>query len=223
MATLDGGGVADPGGEEHRYALDGGQVSEAGPIPTENPYGVTVQQVRQLASHVGFDPAQGDPEFGPLRRQITDDAIQHWINLVTSSVAARSASLARFQDQTDRWAVISGSAQTAITNGAASYVVAAAFPEEEGGLAADLRARYEAELGSLLSLGEAFDGVDVSTGTVTPGVSPVASYTPPSVPRGSGFFATDPYNTVPYYDPNRMNPRTGGYPAPGAEGQGYRR
>jgi hypothetical protein len=220
MALLDGGTVEGDGSD----ALDGGTVSQTGPEGSTNPYGVTVQQVRELATHVGFDPALDDPDFGPTRKSITDPMIAHWIMLVTQSVTTRAATLVRFRDNTERWAVIQGAAATAITNGAASYLVAAAFPAKAGtndqtSYSAELWRRYESELDLLVSLGSVFDADDAATGDgAAAGVSPRASYTPPSVPRGSGFFATDPYNAVRQLDQNRMNPRTGGYPAPGAEG-----
>lgn len=218
MAELDGGGI-DVTGQD---ALDGGTVSATGPEGSTNPFGVTVQQVRELATHVGFDPALDDPDFGPTRKVITDPMIAHWISLVTQSVTTRAATLIRFKDDTERWAVVEGAARTAITNGAASYLVSAAFPAKAGtndqtSYSAELWRRYESELDLLLALGPTFDADDAAAGGGTTGVSPIASYTPPTVPRGSGFFATDPRRD-PYLDPNRMNPRTGGYPAPGAEG-----
>lgn len=219
MATLDGGGIEIEGAD----ALDGGQVSQTGPDGTPNIYGVTVQSVRDLASHVGFDPSLDDPDFGPTRKQITDPMIGYWIHLVTQSVASRVAMLNRFAQDTDRWAVIIGSARTAVTNGAASYLVAAAFPakagtNEQSSYSAELWRRYEAETEILLSLGTSFDNDDANNGVST-GVMPVGTYTPQNVPRGSGFFATDPRREDGVRDPNRMHPtRTGYYPAPGAEG-----
>lgn len=186
-------------------------------------YGVTVADVRNLATHLSPDPALLDPDFRPTRGQITDEMVLHWISLVTDSVATRAAMLRRFEADTDRWAVITGAARTAVTNGAAAYLVAAAFPakagtNEQNSYSGELWRRYEAELGLLMDLGRSFDSDDTAGGVST-GISPVATANRPSVRDGSGFFATDPAVGVPL-DPNRMHPYRGGYPAPGAEG-GY--
>lgn len=221
MATLDGGGVYASGTD----ALDGGGASTTD--TTTNPYGVTVQQVRELASHVGFDPALDDPDFGPTKKQITDAMVAHWIGLVTESVAARTALLSRFQGQHDRWVAITGSARAAVTNGAAAYLVSAAYPSKAGtndqsSYSAELWKRYETELGMMLDLGTQFDKDDAAgVGPSSTAVLPRASYTPPRVPRGNGFFPTESPLTYPHRDPNRSWPAHGTYPpAPGAEG-GY--
>lgn len=220
MSTLDGGGVEGTADT----SLDGGQVAMTGPLGATNPYGVTVQQVRELATHIGFDPAFNDPDFGPTRKQITDQMIEHWINLVTDSVQARLNMLARFQHQTERWVVLTGSARAATTNGAASYLVAAAFPAKAGtndqtSYSAELWSRYQDELGTMLDLGVQFDKDDAAgngpSGVV--GIPPRASYTRPRVPYGSGFFPTEVPLVPPYRDQNRMP----GYPAPGSEGSSY--
>lgn len=226
MSTLDGGGVEATTSTD---ALDGGRVSQTGPLgATANPYGVTVQQVRELATHIGFDPSLEDPDFGPTRKQITDQMIEHWISLVTDSVQARLTMLARFQHQTERWVVLTGSARAAVTNGAASYLVSAAFPAKAGtndqtSYSSELWSRYQDELGTLLDLGVQFDKDDAAGNgpTGVSGIPPRASYTRPRVPRGNGFFPTESPLGAPYLDQNRMNPRTGGYPAPGAEDSHY--
>lgn len=229
MGTLDGGTVRGFTAD----SLDGGEVSQ-GTTEVTNPYGVTVQQVRELASHIRFDPAMEDPDFGPTRSQITDQMIAHWISLVTDSVATRLNMLARFQSQPDRWAVFTGSARAAVTNGAAAYLVSAAYPAKAGtsdqaSYSAELWSRYQDELGTIIDLGVQFDkddadGVGPSAST---GLMPVGSFTAPRVPYGNGFFPTeDPANPA-YLDQNRMHPtRRGYYPAPGGEGdypptQGY--
>lgn len=221
MSTLDGGGVGD---NTTASSLDGGQVSMTGPLGAANPYGVTVQQVRELATHIGFDPALSDPDFGPTRKQITDPMVEHWIALVTDSVQARLTMLSRFQQQTDRWVVLTGSARAAITNGAASYLVAAAYPSKAGtndqtSYSAELWTRYQDELGTMLDLGVQFDKDDAAGDGpyATLGIPPRASYTRTRVPYGSGFFPTEAPYLPGYIDQNRMNPRYGGYPAPGSE------
>lgn len=219
MATLDGGGVEGTSVP----ALDGGSVVDPDQAPPVNAFGVTVDNVRNLATHLGFNTAHSDPDFGPTRTQITNPMIAHWIQLVTESVQARVASLGRFRANTDRWAVITGSARTAITNGAASYLVAAAFPAKAGtndqtSYSAELWKRYETELGTLIDLGPAFDAEDAAgPESAGGGILPASTYTPPTYPDGSRLFNSDPYNRIGsgWVDPNRMHPTRGGYP--GAE------
>ena len=202
--------------------VDGG-TTEPGP------YGVTVAEVRELATHIVPNASIADPDFGPRRGQITDPMIANWIRLVADSVATRVAMLSRFRDSQTRWGVIEGAARTAVVNGAASYLVAAAFPAKAGtndqtSYSAELWRRYENELGLLVDLGPILDADDAAGGdggvVESTGVMPIASANRPSVPDGSGFFATDPGERV-FWDPNRMHPTRGGYPAPGAEGRYY--
>lgn len=210
MAVLDGGGVTP--------------TPETGePIPTPEPtdpdlvvaYGVTVQRVRELASHIGFDPAFEDPDFGPTKQQITDEQIRHWITLVADSVTSRTTALRRYSAETDRWAGITGSARTAVTNGAASYLVAAAYParagnNEQTAYSAELWRRYEAELQYLQELPGIFAEEDAA------GAGPAGSSGRIRASRRPAYVADDstlfqrpgPY---PVTDPNR-------YTAPGAEG-----
>jgi hypothetical protein len=207
--------------------VDGGGVDGVPPEDAEapNPFGVTVQDVRNLVTHLAPDPAFSDPDFGPSRGQITDQMVSHWIRLVADSVATRAAMLARFESDADKWAVIMGAARTAVTNGAASYLVSAAFPgmagtSDQTSYSAELWRRYEADLGTLVDLGTILDQAGGPGGS-TEGIMPVGSRNRPSVRDGSGFFATDPVDPF-YVDPNRMHPRVPGYyPAPGSEGYRY--
>lgn len=194
---------------------------EETPEEIERRYGVTVEDVRELASHVYPNPIATDPHFGddPMDPRITDTMVEKWIDRVADSVRSRVVVLSQYQSNTGRWAAIVGSARTAVTNGAAYYVVAAAYPTRAGtndmsSAAADLRSRYDGELEYLsetlpkLFIDQDAGGVvDPVEGTV--GVSPLIGGGPSAIPES--LFYHSPYREVGYWDPNRMPP------APGAE------
>lgn len=177
--VIDGGGVSDPDGTTTDTTTD----------PTtpavDGVYGVTVGHVRQLATHVGFNPSFSDPDFGPVREQITDNAIGQWIILVAESVTARMSALERYRTDTGRWAAATGSARTAVTNGAASYLVSAAYPAKAGtndqsNYSAELWGRYQAELNFLTSLPIAWTDEDTAAAKATGRTR--ATYTPSRFP-----------------------------------------
>lgn len=210
MAVLDGGGVSTP-------------TEPTEPTPAPEPldpaevvaYGVTVQHVRELATHIGFDPAYDDPDFGPTKQQITDTQIRHWITLVADSVASRITALSRYSDATERWAGITGSARTAVTNGAAAYLVAAAYParagtNEQSSYSGELWRRYETELQYLTELPVIYAEEDAAgNGPEVVGGRIRSSARPAYVPDDSSLFQRA--TAYPVADQNR-------YTAPGAEG-----
>lgn len=160
--------------------------------PVQPSYVVSVKNVRDLARHAGNAPYQDDPQFGPDSEAISDDTIQYWIDTVSSTVTSRVVVLAAYQRHTERWAAVLGSAQAAVLNGAAAYLVDAAFPamatpNNEASYGAVLRARYETELQYLTDLPAAFaaqdeDGAVTDDGTV--GVQPLINPTPTYLPPG---------------------------------------
>lgn len=160
--------------------------------PVQPAYGVSVQNVRDLARHAGTAPYQDDPQFGPDSEAISDDTIKYWIDTVVSTVTSRVIVLAAYQKHTERWAAVLGSAQAAVLNGAAAYLVDAAFPiratpNDEASYGAVLRGRYEAELQYLTDLPEKFaaqdeDGAPAEDGAV--GVQPLINPTPTYLPPG---------------------------------------
>lgn len=130
-------------------------------IPTaDNDWGVTVEEVSALAPHVTIGEAPDAPvddTFNiPADRKITVNEVEAWIADVAGRVSLRLSDLGRVTD-TNRVAVVGKAAHDAVVNGAASYMVAAAFPagsiNSDGGYAALLWSRYESALtgaGSML-------------------------------------------------------------------------
>lgn len=155
--------------------------------PTEDPtayYGVTVADVRELATHVGVNTTATDPDFGADTATITDAKITHWVRSVADGVAAYISVLARHQSNTGRWVAVTGAARTAVLNGAAAYLVSAAHPMKAGlnrseSYSAELWERHNAmvtllgDLPGVYAKEDAVGVVDVETGTV--GVSPLVS------------------------------------------------
>lgn len=193
--------------------LDGGTVSTTGttqpPVfdPAQN-FNVTVEDVRGLASHVLPNPIAADPHFGEdsMEPTITDLRIQHWINRVSDSVRARVAVLTQYTENTDRWAAITGSARTAVTNGAAAYTVAAAYPTRAGtndqaNYSAELWARYTDELAYLVELPGLFKDQDdsgvVDPGTGYIGVTPRGTRSRSNIPTHLFFHTTATPGTAP--------------------------
>lgn len=218
--TLDGGGVQPPDAS----VLDGGGVA---PTPTTNPpltgdtFGVTAADVRELAAHISRGaPTTHDPDFGPNRPQITDAQVDRWIHYVADSVRSRIVALTRYSAHTTRWAGILGSARTAVVNGAAAYLVSAAFPgragtNEQANYSAELTARYEREMTFLLELPAVLEHEDeVNPPPPLPGADTgIRSWgSPARIPDDSPLFAhTRPAPGFP--DPNIYRRS----PAPGAE------
>lgn len=201
MPILDGGTVSDPGGED------------AGGIPIPDAYGVTVQAVRELATHVGPDPTATDPDFGAETHTITDAKITGWVLAVADGVRAYVSVLARHRTNTTRWVAIEGAARTAILNGAAAYLVSAAHPMKAGtnrseSYSAELWERHNAMVGLLTDLPgtyadeDAAGVVDEVTGTV--GVDPIVYGGQSSIP--SSLFHHQPALGYPYRAPGAEHP-----------------
>ena len=138
--------------------------------------------------------------------------IQDWIVTTARSVNARMSVLARYKTNTGRWAAATGSASTAVLNGATAYYVAAAYPSmaatnDQTNYVGLLRAWYREELDYLTDTLPAAWAKEDAAGVVDPdtgvtGVEPVSTRPLSSIPEGL------------FYSPNR----TGyDYRAPGAE------
>lgn len=175
-------------------------------------HGVTVQDVKNLAQHVAPSPYPDDPQFGPDTPGISDQMIQDWITTTARSVNARMSVLARYKTNTGRWAAATGSAATAVLNGATAYYVAAAYPamaatNDQTNYVGLLRSWYREELDYLTDTLPAAWAKEDEAGILDPdtgatGVQPVSTRPLSSIPEGL------------FYSPNR----TGyGYRAPGAE------
>lgn len=157
-------------------------MSETTTEPDPNLFGVTVDAVRWLATHVGPNPISTDPDFGDDHDEISDTKVMDWIRQVADGVRVYLAVLARHQTNTARWEAIVAAARSAVTAGAASYLVSAAFPTKAGtnraeSYSAELWARYEALVGVLADLPKtlaAEDAVGVVDETGAVGVTPRA-------------------------------------------------
>lgn len=175
-------------------------------------YGVTAGDVRELARHVGdVNPVAVDPEFGETGdgqrvSHISDTIIDTWIARVADSVRSRVIVLAKYSSNTDRWAAITGSARTAVLNGAASYYVAAAYPTKAGtndssSYSAELWSRYTEEIAYLsTTLPDAFkdadaEGVVDETGYV--GAAPRIAPSPSRIPDSLFFHSPPLYGRAP--------------------------
>lgn len=116
-------------------------------------WGVTVEEVSALAPHVGIGDGPAAPVdlvFGKKAdRVISTDEVEAFIADVAGRVSLRLSDLGRITD-TVRAGAVGKAAHDATVNGAASYLVAAAFPagavNSDGGYAAVLWARYESAL-----------------------------------------------------------------------------
>ena len=197
---------------------------EPTPEETARRYGVTVGDVRDLASHVNPNPTFNDPHFGndPMDPTVTDAMVAKWIDNVADSVRARVTVLAQYSTNEGRWAAITGSAKTATLVGAAAWLVSANYPMKAGtnneSYSAELWTRYTDELAYLsTTLPGLFDDQD-DEGVVDPvtgrtGVQPRVTMQYSNIPQDL-FYRRDPYGQ------NYGQP-----PAPGSENgwRGYLR
>jgi hypothetical protein len=139
-------------------------------------WGVTVEEVSALTPHVsiGITPAVPvDPVFGATAdRRISVDEVEQFISDVAGRVALRLAGLDRVTDPT-RAATLGKAAHDATVNGAASYLIAAAFSVGQTNSSDSYRdllwARYESAL----------DGADTA-------LTAWLDELPPVVPPASG-------------------------------------
>jgi hypothetical protein len=151
-------------------------------LTADNAWGVTVEEVSALTPQVsiGTTPATPvDPVFGRnADRRISVDEVDQFITDVAGRVALRLTGLGRITDET-RLTVIGKAAHDATVNGAASYLVAAAFPvgqtNSDGGYAALLWSRYESAL-------------DGAFGALAGWLTELPPVVPPATGHVSGFF-----------------------------------
>jgi hypothetical protein len=117
-------------------------------------WGVTVEEVSALAPHITIGAAPDQPVddtfYVPADRVISVNEVEGWISDVAGRVSLRLADLGRITDSA-RVDALGQAAHDATVNGAASYLVAAAFPagagpNVDGGYAALLWSRYETAL-----------------------------------------------------------------------------
>ena len=216
--TLDGGGAQPPAGD----TLDGGGVvptPPTNPVPGTDTFGVTVSDVRELATHIARGAGTNtDPDFGPNRAQITDAQIARWITYVADSVRSRIIALSRWSTNTGLWSGVVGSARTAVVNGAAAYLVSAAFPGRAGtndqtNYSAELQGRFDREMAFLMELPAVLEKDEEITPPVTGSAAVIRLATSPArITDDSELFHHTRGTTAPP-DPNIYR-RT---PAPGGE------
>jgi hypothetical protein len=144
-------------------------------------WGVSVEDVSALAPHIVIandpgpapDPAPlGDPYNKTTIRKVTRSQVEAFIADITAAVDLRLHLRSRVLDQS-YLARLDALAQDTITNGAAWYLVAAAFPVKAGtnentNYSAELKARYKESLDALDASLVAFIKVGV-------GVEPLSS------------------------------------------------
>lgn len=176
------------------------------PEPTPaNPYSVTVEAVHSLVPYRRLDVPTGSAPAGTAT--VSEADILRWIADLSQSLTARLMVLAgaadiiviaedgtltagTLPDAAERFAIISGVARDAVTNGAASYWEAAMNPERQGvndtTYAGVLWARYTAGIGALetlmgqwLSQGEIPGGGIDDGGFMYPGYGWISSLFPP--------------------------------------------
>jgi hypothetical protein len=142
-------------------------------------WGVTVEDVSALAPHVpiGEAPANvtADPVYGGRAdRRITADEVQQWITDV--SARADVALARRSQLSAEDQSRISAAVKGLVANGAAAYLVAAAFPAKAGlndntSYSAQLEARFNLGLAEYAAMIESLIEVAVSPEARMPGIS----------------------------------------------------
>lgn len=131
-------------------------------MPNPQTWGVTVDEVSALAPHVTIkadsaEPLTNDPVFGATQpRAITNQMVERYILDVAARVDMRTIKAKAITDEATlekigRWA------HDLTVNGAASYMVAAAFPSKAGlndqsSLSAELWNRFQTGLTELASV-----------------------------------------------------------------------
>jgi len=101
-------------------------------LATEQPtWGVTVEEVHALAPHVPINDSPDvapDPVWdGAVNQAVTSAQVEAWIGQVANRAAMRLHQFDTLTDET-RQGIVEGAAHDAVVNGAASYLVAAAYP-----------------------------------------------------------------------------------------------
>lgn len=162
-------------------------------------WGVTVEQVSTLAPHIPIQkkqaPAPGEPEayippaLDPVfknanTRIITEDEVLGFIASVSATVRGRVLRAAKLPDTAPYLAYLATAGATVILNGAAHYLVAAAFPLKAGtnentSYAEVLRARYMEGLDELTAaLREALEDAETAGELPAGRVYPIAFSSP---------------------------------------------
>jgi hypothetical protein len=116
-------------------------------------WGVTVEEVSALAPHVTIGEAPAAPVddtfYIPADRAITVNEVQGFIRDAAARVSLRLANLTRITDA-GQLSTVAKAAHDATVNGAAWYLVTAAFPigqvNDNSAYAEVLRARFETAL-----------------------------------------------------------------------------
>lgn len=149
-------------------------------------WGVTVEDVSALAPHVpiGEAPANTDPVYGGRAdRRITENEVEQWITDVSAraDVALARRSQLNEADQSRIAAAVKG----LVANGAAAYLVAAAFPAKAGlndntSYSAQLEARFNLGLAEYAAMIESLIEVTISPEVKLPGIS--GFFPPPRIP-----------------------------------------
>jgi len=123
----------------------------------DNMWGVSVEEVSALAPHVTIGEAPivpvDDTFHIPADRKISVNEVEQFIRDVAGRVSLRLSDMGRITD-TARLSAVRSAAHDAVVNGAASYLVSAAYPiggqvNADGGYAALLWSRFETVLGNV--------------------------------------------------------------------------
>lgn len=149
-------------------------------------FGVTPAEVVSLAPHISVsaEPAgSGDLVFGGSTQKVRTEDVQRWIDQVSSlvDVALSRRSLL----DTAKQATVESAAKTVIINGAAAYLVAAAFPMKAGvndqtSYSAELEARYRDGLASLVAFLDTWLGPVDPTVVVAAPLPILGQFPPPT-------------------------------------------
>lgn len=164
-------------------------------------WGVTVEQVSTLAPHIpiqkkqapapGEPPAYALPALDPVfknanTRIITEDEVLGFIETVTAIVRGRVLRASKLPDTAPYLAYLAAAGAGVIANGAAHYLVAAAFPLKAGtndntSYAEVLRLRFEEGLAELLKgLADALEDAE-GEGALPPGRMFPVVFTPTEI------------------------------------------
>lgn len=154
-------------------------------------WGASVSDVLALAPHVTVvdQPAQGsqlDPEYDVgAQRYITIEQVAGWVNDVASRVQAHRLALGVTAPHIGP--ALDMLAGDAVKNGAASYLVDAAFPARSGvndaaAYGQVLWARHQSALASMVDLSERAVDPDAPVDGGPAPVSGAGRFPPPSIP-----------------------------------------
>jgi len=100
--------------------------------PTVSEWGVTVAEVAELASHSELNnESASDPEFGNANdREVTTQDVERWIANVEATVDLKLRKRAALTPEAQARVLAAG--KTVVLNGAAAYLVDAAYPARTG-------------------------------------------------------------------------------------------